>query len=68
MEPVIAESKELNQTPVKLLPVLVSDHDDVVTIYSGNDKMSLIVQVGQTFNLTKQSSMLIKRISSTLKF
>ena len=53
MEPAIAESKELNQTPSKPLSMLVSDNDIVIATNSGNDKTSLLVQVGQTFNLTK---------------
>ena len=53
MEPAIAESKELNQTPLKPLSLWVSDDDGVVTTNSGNDKTLLLVQVGQTFNLTK---------------
>ena len=53
MEPAIAESKQLNQTPAKLLSTLVSDDNNIVITNSGNNYKSLLVQVGQTFNLTK---------------
>ena len=53
MEPMIAESKELNQTPAKPFSMLVSDDNNNVATNSGNDKTSLLVQVRQTFNLTK---------------
>ena len=53
MEPAIAESKQLNQTPVRPLSVLVSDDEVVIVTNAGNNHKSLLVQVGQTFNLTK---------------
>ena len=53
MEPVIVESKELNQTPKNPTFTLVSDDDDTRATTSGNYKTSLIVKVKQTFNLTK---------------
>ena len=53
MELVIAESKELNQTPAKPLSMLVSDDNVIVTTNTGNDRKSLLVQVRQTFNLSK---------------
>ena len=52
MEPARAESKQLNQTPMRPLSMLVSDDNDVAVTSAGNDNKSLLVQVGQTFNLT----------------
>ena len=53
MEPAIAESKQLNQTPIRPLSMLVSDNNNVAITNAGNDNKLLLVQVEQTFNLTK---------------
>ena len=53
MEPAIAESKELNQTPVNQSSILVSGNNNIIATNSGSNKTSLLVQVEKTFNLTK---------------
>ena len=53
MEPAITESKELNQILTRPLAIVVFDNDDVVATNAGNDKTSLLIKVGETFNLTK---------------
>ena len=53
LEPVIAESKELNQASKNPTSMFVSGDDGVIATISGNDKALLLVTVKQTFNLTK---------------
>ena len=51
-EPAIAESKELNKASKSPTPILVSDDNDSITLTSRNNRLSLFIQVEQTFDLT----------------